>query len=121
MAQPPGFVNSALPNHVCSLHHSLYGLCQAPRAWFQCLRDALLKFGFVGSKTDQSLFIYNKNGLHAYFLLYVDDILLTGSNTRFLSKVVTYLSSKFAVKQLGQLSYFLGVEAHWDPHGVLLT
>jgi histone deacetylase 1/2 len=42
MQQPTGFVDPALPTHVCCLHKSLYGLKQAPRAWYKRLCDFLL-------------------------------------------------------------------------------
>lgn len=67
------------------------------------------------------LFIYAKDGIHAYFFVYMDDIPLTGSRTSFLEKVMTYLKSKFAIKSLGRLSYFLEVEATWQEDGLLLT
>ena len=79
MQQPPGFTHSQYPNHVCKLRKSLYGLKQAPRQWFRCLHDALIAIGFQGSQTDSSLFYYNHNGLVAYCLVYVDDIVLTGN------------------------------------------
>ena len=58
MKQPPGFVDSALPGHVCRLHNSIYGLKQAPRAWYTRLNDFLLSIGFHASKVDTSLFIF---------------------------------------------------------------
>jgi hypothetical protein len=47
MKQPPGFVDSALPGHVCRLHKSLYGLKQAPRAWYTRLNDFLLSIVYL--------------------------------------------------------------------------
>ena len=46
MAQPSGFVDPALPSHVCCLHKSLYGLKQAPRAWYNWLSEFLLSIRF---------------------------------------------------------------------------
>ena len=59
MKQPPGFVDSALPGHVCRLYKSLYGLKQALRAWYTRLNDFLLSIGFRASKVDTSLFIFS--------------------------------------------------------------
>lgn len=56
ISQPPGFVDPIRPDHVCLLKRSLYGLKHAPRMWNQCLTDALTSFGFLGSKTDSSLY-----------------------------------------------------------------
>ena len=81
MKQPSGFVNSALPSHVCRLHKSLYGLKQALWAWYTRLSDFRLSVGFHASKVDTSLFILSVGHDIFYLLVYVDDILLTGSNS----------------------------------------
>lgn len=80
MIQPPGFEDASKPHHACSLRKALYGLKQAPRAWFDKFSRFLLDYGFVCSKADPSLFVYHHNGDTLVLLLYVDDILLTGSN-----------------------------------------
>jgi hypothetical protein len=59
MKQPPGFVNSALPSHVCRLHKSLYGLKQVLRAWYTRLNDFLPSIDFYAFKIDTSLFIFS--------------------------------------------------------------
>lgn len=57
MSQPPGFVDPMHPHHVCHLRHSLYGLKEAPRAWFLHLSLYLLSLDFIGSVAHTSLFI----------------------------------------------------------------
>uniref|UniRef100_A0ACD5W3B3 Uncharacterized protein n=1 Tax=Avena sativa TaxID=4498 RepID=A0ACD5W3B3_AVESA len=74
--QPSGFVDDTRPDHVCLLDKSLYGLKQAPRAWFDRFTAFLCTIGFTASRSDPSLFIYNRGGDTAYLLLYVDDIVL---------------------------------------------
>jgi hypothetical protein len=59
--QPPGFEDPSFPNHVYLLHKALYGLKQASRAWYECLKDFLLKNGFETGKADSTLFI-QRNG-----------------------------------------------------------
>ncbi|KAD3067125.1 hypothetical protein E3N88_35005 [Mikania micrantha] len=110
MRQPQGFVDPSKPHHVCLLHKSLYGLKQAPRAWFHRLSTALQQLGFHGSKTDPSLFILNSRGTILYVLVYVDDIIITGNNNQAVDHIIQSLSSSFAVKDLGSLHYFLGIE-----------
>jgi hypothetical protein len=63
------------------LYKSLYGLKQAPWAWYTRLNDFLLSIGFHASKVDTSLFIFSVGADICYLLVYVDDILLTGSNS----------------------------------------
>jgi len=84
MKQPPGFVDSTLPSHVRRLHKSLYGLKQAQRVWYTSLSDFLLSVGFHASKVHTSLFILSVGADIFYLLVYVDDILLTGSNSTML-------------------------------------
>ena len=80
MSQPPGFEDPQDPNKVCKLPKALYGLWQAPRVWFDLLKEALLSFGFHGAREDQSLFI-RITTLHTTFVLvYVDDIFISGSS-----------------------------------------
>jgi hypothetical protein len=67
MTQPPGFAHPSFPTHVCHLRKALYGLKQAPRAWFSQLSTRLLELGFLGSKSDTSLFIYNNGQSLIYF------------------------------------------------------
>jgi hypothetical protein len=96
-------------------------LKQAPRAWHDSLKTFVLSVGFSTSLSDPSLFIYNKQGVCAFLLVYVDDLLLTGNNTTFLSKFMTELSTKFSLKQLGFPHYFLGIELIPIESGLLLS
>ena len=115
MAQPKGYVDASKPNHVCKLNRALYELKQAPRAWFDKLRATLIQWDFENSKSDTSLFIFNSNGKTIYLLVYVDDILLTGNDDQLLlNKLTSDLNKEFALKNLGQIHYFLGVEAYRD-------
>jgi len=120
MKQPPGCVDSALPSHVCRLHKSLFGLKQAPRAWYTRLNDFLLSIGFHASKVDTSLFIFSIGVDIFYLLVYVDDILLTGSNSLLLQRLVQLLSSEFKLRNLGSVHYFLGIEVTPTGIGLML-
>jgi histone deacetylase 1/2 len=81
MRQPPGFEDLSKPYHVCKLDKALYGLKQAPRAWYARLSTKLIGLGFKASKSDTSLFIYSKNGVTIFMLIYVDDIIVTSSSS----------------------------------------
>ena len=121
MSQPQGFVDPDNPSYVCKLRKSIYGLKQAPRAWYTELRKFLLASGFQNSFADTSLFILKHGGHLIYLLVYVDDIIITGDNDGFVQQFVTLLSQQFSLKDLRQLSYFLGVEVLYHPHGLLLS
>jgi hypothetical protein len=117
MRQPPGFVDPALPSHVCFLHKSIYGLRQAPRAWFEKFSSHLLTIGFIASQADPSLFLYKQGSTVLYLLLYVDDIILTGNAPIAITDLITNLGSVFELKDLGPLKYFLGLQIDYKPSG----
>ena len=119
ISQPPGFVDRDRPRHVCRLNKALYGLKQAPRAWYTELRKFLLESGFTNSLADTSLFIYNRGNSCIYILVYVDDIILAGDSVS-VQAVLASLSSRFSLKDLGDLSYFLGIEAIRSPQALHL-
>ncbi|GJT64249.1 RNA-directed DNA polymerase, eukaryota [Tanacetum coccineum] len=121
MEQPPGFIDPQFPNHVCKLSKALYGLKQAPRAWFHRLSSFLLAHGFVCSRADTSLFVFTKDSCIMYLLVYVDDLILTGNNESLLTSFTTRLNQEFAIKDLGDLSYFLGLEVSYTNDGLFLS
>ena len=110
MEQPPGYVDASYPSHVCHLKKAIYGLKQAPRAWFHRFSQFLLHVGFKSSQADSSLFVYSLASEVIYLLLYVDDIIITGSNLSLIDSFVHKLRHEFSIKDLGTLTYFLGLE-----------
>jgi hypothetical protein len=121
MSQPPGFVHPQFPTAVCELKKAIYGLKQAPRAWFSRLSTRLLDLGFVSSKSDSSLFIYKSSGITLLALVYVDDIILTGSDSTSIDRLIKVLSEDFPIKELGNLNFFLGIEVTQIPDGIHLS
>lgn len=120
VTQPPGFVDADHPHHVCKLKKALYGLKQAPRAWNQELKTYLTQMGCQNSVADTSVFIY-LHGTHiVYILVYVDDIIVTGSSHSLLDAVIRALAARFSLKEPTDLRYFLGVEATRTSHGLHL-
>lgn len=112
---------SISPNHVCKLKRSLYGLKQAPRIWFEKFRSTLLGFSYNQSKYDSSLFLQKTSNGIVVLLVYVDDILVTGSDVQAIDHLKKLLCSTFQMKDLGQLHYFLGLEVHHQPQGIFLN
>lgn len=124
MAQPPGFEKQG-PNGqqlVCKLNKALYGLRQAPRAWFITLKQYLVtNLGFTASKADTSLFVRVSSDHIVLLMVYVDDIVITGSSTGEIDRVVHQLHTKFALKDIGQLHFFLGIEVQHTLQGLFLS
>jgi hypothetical protein len=121
MRQPPGFVDPARPQHLCRLVKALYGLKQAPRAWHARLGAALRAHGFVPSTANTSLFILQRPQLTMYLLVYVDDIILVSSSVAATDRLIVALGSEFALKDLGKLHYFLGLEVTYPGDGLALS
>ncbi|KAJ9551582.1 hypothetical protein OSB04_015627 [Centaurea solstitialis] len=121
MSQPTGFVDKDNPTHVCKLNKAIYGLKQAPRAWYTELKTFLLSSGFRNSISDPSLFLYQHGDATIYLLVYVDDIIVTGPSPFHLNKFINTLAARFSLKDLGPLSYFLGIEVIPNTHGLFLN
>lgn len=119
--QPPGFVDKDNPHAVCKLRKAIYGLKQAPRAWYNELRTFLLQSGFKNSVADASLFIYNNNGVLIYMLVYVDDLIITGNSPSHTTRFIDSLSQRFSLKDLDDLSFFLGIEVIRTKEGLHLN
>ncbi|KAG9441691.1 hypothetical protein H6P81_017545 [Aristolochia fimbriata] len=121
MTQPPGFQDKSRPNVVCKLHKSLYGLKRSPRAWYHHLSLFLLELGFILSKADSSLLIRSTAHNVTFVLVYVDDIIVTGSSPLDIRELIQQLQKEFFVKDLGHLHYFLGIEVTRIPNGLHLA
>jgi hypothetical protein len=76
--------------------------------------------GFVTTGSDTSLFVLRRGADTAWLLLYVDDIVLTASSPALLHQIVHDLRGAFAMKDLGPLHYFLGIQVRWTTEGFFL-
>ncbi|CAM8965458.1 unnamed protein product [Rhodiola kirilowii] len=122
MTFPPGFFKKEKQaGMVCKLNKSLYGLKQAPRQWFSKFADALSSYGFLQSPNDHSLFTFDHNGDFLILLVYVDDVVLTGTSTSQIDKVKAYIHAEFQIKDLGYLKYFLGIEVARSSSGIFIN
>ncbi|GKV37499.1 hypothetical protein SLEP1_g45525 [Rubroshorea leprosula] len=121
MKQPPRFEDPNHPSYVCKLNKSIYGLKQAPRVGFDTFTLHLLKLGLHCSQANSSLFFFHNGQDTTLLLLYMDDIVLTASSSSLLQHIIENLSNKFALKDLGFLSYFLGIEVTLFSGGIFLS
>jgi hypothetical protein len=121
MRQPPRYEDQDLPHYICKLDKTLYGLKQAPRAWYAKLSAKLLQLGFRISKADNSLFYLRNNDVTMFILVYVDDIIVVSSKSHAVANLLKRLSDDFALKDLGDLHYFLGIEVKKVNDGVILS
>ena len=120
MKLPPG-LNCDKENQVCHLQKSLYGLKQASRQWYSKLSDFLLKHDYKHATADHSLFIKASNSNFTALLVYVDDVILTGNNISEITHITALLDQTFKIKNLGDLTFFLGFEVARNNKGIHLS
>jgi hypothetical protein len=106
MKQLPGYEDKQHPNYVCRLDKVIYGLKQAPHAWYSRLSSKLQMLGFMPSKGDTSLFFLSNKQVTMYVLVYVHDIIVASSSQGDIDALLKNLERDFALKDLGELQYF---------------
>jgi hypothetical protein len=120
MEQPPGYVQND-SSLVCLLKKYLYGLKQAPQAWYEKMGNFLIVTGFSRCHYDPNVYT-KKVEIHVIILvLYVDDLILTGNDSKILNYVKTSLKKKFEMTNLGFLHYFLGLQVFQTNEGIFLS
>ena len=107
MEQPLGFVAQGEIGRVCCVRKSLYGLKQSPRAWFGKFSQAVKEFGTQKSKSDYSVFSRNSNSGIISLVVYVDDIVITGSDSEGISSLKSFLHSQFHTKDSSTTRFLL--------------
>ncbi|XP_015168335.1 uncharacterized mitochondrial protein AtMg00810-like [Solanum tuberosum] len=121
MEKPKGFVDPHRPHFVCKLNKVLYGLKQAPRAWFNRLKVFLHNIGFRSCLSDSSLFVQQASKHTTYVLVYMDDLIITGSDSDFITTFIHTLDQQFSLKDLGYFNYFLGIEVSLTSNRIILS
>ncbi|GJU83037.1 putative retrotransposon protein [Tanacetum coccineum] len=121
MEQPEGFVSQKFPNHVCKLKRSIYGLKQASRQWNKRFDDEIKKFGFSQNQDEPCVYVKDSGSYVTFLILYVDDILIMRNNIPMLQDVKSYLGRCFAMKDLGEAAYILGIEIYRDRSKRLIS
>lgn len=118
MYQPLGFIRKGTEHLVCKLQKSLYGLRQSPRAWYARLHAALLAWQLIQSHSDPNLYFAHMGKDTIALLVYVDDILVTGSSLPLITKLKNHLHSTFRTNDLGPLQKYLGIQFDRDSNGL---
>ncbi|KAM1792893.1 hypothetical protein ACFX12_036703 [Malus domestica] len=120
MQPPPGYIQ-AQNGMVCKLHKAIDGLKQSPRAWYAKLSSVLERAGFLRSNADSSLFVRTGMRGRLMILIYVDDLIITGESETEIAALKQSLQETFAIKDLGRLKYFLGIEMATSSKGLFLN
>nr|GFB61700.1 putative ribonuclease H-like domain-containing protein [Tanacetum cinerariifolium] len=119
--QPPGFQDPAFPVKVYKVEKAMYGLHQAPRAWYGTLSKYLLKNGFQRGTIDQTLFIRRQREDFILVQVYVDDIIFGSSNPQLCREFKAFMHEKFQMSAMGELNFFLGLQVLQKDDGIFLS
>jgi hypothetical protein len=106
--QPPGFKDQEYSNNVYKLQKALYGLTQAPRAWYECLRNFLIHNDFKIRNADSTLFTRKVDNDLSICQIYVDDIIFGYTNQSFCDEFSKIMTNRFEMSMMGKLKFFLG-------------
>ncbi|GJS17461.1 putative ribonuclease H-like domain-containing protein [Tanacetum coccineum] len=109
--QPSGFVDPAHPNKVYKVIKALYGLHQAPRAWYETLSSFLLENGFRRGTIDKILFIKKSNKDIMSVQVYVDDIIFGSTKQSMCTEFNDCMHKRFQMSFMGKLTFFLGLQS----------
>jgi hypothetical protein len=121
VAQPPGFIVKNQESKVYRLKKALYGLKQAPRAWNKRIDKFLMEIGFVRCITEHGVYVKKSDEMGVIVMcLYVDDLLITGSNDTYIAEFKNDLKREFEMTDLGHMTYFLGIEFVKTKQGTLM-
>ena len=121
MEQPPSFVAQGESGGVCHLRKSLYGLKQSLCDWFEKFSQAVEKFGMMKSKSDHSVFYKQSEAGIILLVVYMDDIVIIGSDAIGISSLKSFVHAQFHTKDLGMLKYFFGVEVTRSKKCIFLS
>ncbi|GJR76250.1 putative ribonuclease H-like domain-containing protein [Tanacetum coccineum] len=94
VCQPPGFEDPQFPDKVYNVEKALYGLHQAPKAWYETLSTYLIKNGFSRGTIDKTLFIKKDKGL---------------------------MHKRFQMSSMGELTFFLGLQVQQKKDGIFIS
>ena len=106
---------------VCKLNKAIYDLKQSPCVWFNKFNEIAIQFGFHRCNSDHSMFVRQRPIGCVILAIYVDDILITGSDRIDVDKSRKFLKKHFVTKDLGKPRYFLKIEITHAKDGVILS
>nr|GEZ94931.1 uncharacterized mitochondrial protein AtMg00810-like [Tanacetum cinerariifolium] len=119
--QPLGFQDPEYPARVYKVEKAMYGLHQAPRAWYGTLSKYLLTNSFQRGTIDQTLFIRRQRGDFILVQVYVDDIIFRSSSPQLCREFEALMHEKFQMSAMGELNFFFGLQVLQKKDGIFLS
>ncbi|GJT27598.1 putative ribonuclease H-like domain-containing protein, partial [Tanacetum coccineum] len=121
VCQPLGFVDPEFPEKVYKVEKVLYGLPQAPRAWYETLSTYLLDNGFHKGQIDKTLFIKRLKGDILLVQVYVDDIIFGSTKKSLCDEFEQIMHNRFQISSMGELTFFLGLQVKQKEDGIFIS
>ncbi|GJV05787.1 putative ribonuclease H-like domain-containing protein [Tanacetum coccineum] len=121
VSQPPGFVDPDHPKKVYKVVKALYGLHQAPRAWYATLSTFLEKHGYKRGTIDKTLFIKRDKKDIMLVQVYVDDIIFGSTKKSWCDEFEALMKSRFQMSSMGELTFFLGLQVKQNKEGIFIS
>ncbi|GKE15650.1 putative ribonuclease H-like domain-containing protein, partial [Tanacetum coccineum] len=121
VCQTPGFEDPDFPDRVYKVEKALYGLHQAPRAWYETLSTYLLENRFQRGQIDKTLFIKRDQGDILIVQVYVDDIIFGSTKKKLCTEFEKMMHKKFQISSMGELTFFLGLQVKQKEDGIFIS
>ncbi|GJY39578.1 putative ribonuclease H-like domain-containing protein [Tanacetum coccineum] len=121
VCQPPGFRDPDFPDRVYKVEKALYGLHQAPKAWYETLSTYLLANGFQRGNIDKTLFIKRDKSDILLVQVYVDDIIFGSTRKKMCTEFEKMMHKKFQMSSMGELTFFLGLQVKQKEDGIFIS
>ena len=121
MSAIPGYPLGS--NKVLKLNKALYGLKQSPKEWNTLMNDFIISLKFLQCNDDKCIYMlkYNNDKDMIYIGLYVDDIIIAGSNITVINRIKKQIADRFACKDMGEIGQYLGIQITRNRNNKSLT
>ncbi|GJS40829.1 putative ribonuclease H-like domain-containing protein [Tanacetum coccineum] len=121
VCEPPGFEDPEFLDRVYKVEKELYGLHQAPRAWYETLSTYLLDNGFQRGQIDKTLFIKRVKSDILLIQVYVDDVIFRSTKRKLCTEFEKLMHKKFQMSSMGELNFFLGLQVTQKDDGIFFS
>nr|GEU85406.1 retrotransposon protein, putative, unclassified [Tanacetum cinerariifolium] len=121
VCQPLGFKDHDFPDKVYKVEKALYGLHQAPKAWYETLSTYLIDNGFQRGKIDKTLFIRRHKDDILLVQVYIDDIIFGSTKKELYNAFEKMMHEKFQMSSMGELTFFLGLKVKQKQDGIFIS
>ncbi|GJY27314.1 retrovirus-related pol polyprotein from transposon TNT 1-94 [Tanacetum coccineum] len=121
VCQPEGFIDADHLSHVYKLKKALYGLNQAPRAWYDELSSFLLRNHFFKGTIDPTLFKGRFDDDILVVQVYIHDIIFGFTHPMYTQLFSDLLKSRFEMLIMGEMTFFIGLQVNQSPCGIFIN